>query len=120
MAALLDPANRRREGIKWGLVIYTTVMFAVVTGFTATNLDIQSISYIDNREYPGNDVLIPGPLGYEFLIYSKPLTIICNLMFLLNNWMADGLLVSPVLKSLAQVSNVSCPTSSTVVTSSMP
>ena len=59
------------------------------------NDDIQSISFIDNREFPGvGDTIPPGPLGYQLFIYSKPITIVPNLMFLLNNWLADGLLVS--------------------------
>ena len=101
MVALLNPAHRRGEGIKWGLVCYTAAMFSFVTVYTAMNDNIQSDSYIDNREFPGVDgVLPPGPLGYQALVYSKPLIIIPNLMFLLNNWMADGLLVSSLFDAL--------------------
>jgi len=65
-----------------------------VTVFTAMNLNIQSISYIDNREFPGVEgVLPPGPIGYQWSIYSNVLTVVPNLMFLLNNWLADGLLL---------------------------
>jgi len=75
-------------------VSYTAVMFVVVTIFTAINLHIQSISFIDNREFPGVDgVAPPGPLGYQLYIYSQPITIVPNSMFLLNNWLADGLLL---------------------------
>src|SRR6266478_4282438 len=31
MTALFNPANRKREGIKWGLVSYTAAMFSFVT-----------------------------------------------------------------------------------------
>jgi len=94
LAALFNPANRRGRSVKWGLVVYTVAMFSIVTVFTAMNDNIQSISYIDNREFPGDgDTIPPGPLGYQLFIYSKPLTIIPNLMFLLNNWLADGLLL---------------------------
>jgi len=100
MGALINPANRRRQGIKWGLVSYTAIMFSFVTIFTAMNLNIQSISYIDNREFPGvGDVLPPGPLGYQWFLYSDALTIVPNLMFLLNNWLADGLLVGSLFNS---------------------
>ena len=100
MAALLDPVNRRRDGNKWGLVAYTTVMFTFVTVFTGMNLNVQSISFIDNREFPGVEgVLPPGPLGYQFFIYSKALSVVPNLMFLLNNWLADGLLVGPLFNA---------------------
>jgi len=61
------------------------------------NLNVQSDSFIDNREFPGvPDVLPAGPIGYQYFIYSRPLTIIPNLMFLLNNWLADGLLVGSI------------------------
>ncbi|KAF9646468.1 hypothetical protein BDM02DRAFT_3012112 [Thelephora ganbajun] len=94
MSALFSSANRRRESVKWGLVGYTVVMFSFVTIFTAINLDVQSISYVDNREYPGvTNVLPPGPLGYQSFIYSQAISVVANLMFLLNNWLADGLLL---------------------------
>ena len=73
---------------------YTAISFSFVTIFTAANLNIQSISYIDNREFPGTDQQPPGPPGYQYLIYSAPLSIVGNLMFVLNNWLADGLLAS--------------------------
>ena len=95
MAALFNPDHRRGEGVKWGLVSYTAVMFSIVTILTAINLDFQSISYIDNREYPGiNGLIPPGPLGYQQLIVPEAISIIPNVMFALSNWLADGLLVS--------------------------
>ena len=99
MKVLLSSAYRTGRGPRWGLVAYTATSFSIVTIFTAINSDLQSISYIDNREYPGSDVLPPGPLGYQYLIYSAPISIAANMMFLLNNWLADGLLVSLRLDS---------------------
>ena len=107
MEAFLDPVNRRRQGIKWGLVAYTTAMFSFVTVYTAISLHIQSISYIDNRGFSGNeDVGAPGPLGYQTLVFSEPINIVPNTMFLLNNWLADGLLVSSGSNLVAHVFNV--------------
>ena len=64
MAALFSPVPRRGEYVKWGLVLYTTVMFLLVTVFTAPNLKILFISYIDNRRFPGvQGVLPPGVYG---------------------------------------------------------
>ena len=95
MATLFNPVYRKGEGIKWGLVSYTVAMFSVVTIGTAMGLDIQSISYIDNREFSGaKSVSDPGPYGYQLLIETEAVYIVPNLMFLLNNWLADGLLVS--------------------------
>ena len=105
MGALLDPLNRRREGIRWGLVVHTTAMFSFVTIATAMGLNLQSISRIDNREFPGADdgTLPPGPFGYKFLIYSKAISIIPNFTFQLNQWLVDGLLVSHAPKSVTHV-----------------
>lgn len=69
------------------------------------NLNLQSISYIDNRGFPGGGLLSPGPLGYQFLIYSKATSVVPNIMFLLNNWLADGLLASSVSNSVVQAFN---------------
>ena len=109
MGALLSPINRKRQGIKWGLVAHTTAMFSFVTINTAMSLDIQNISYVDKRDYPGSEALPPGPFGYQLIIYSKPISVIPTLMFFLNNWLADGLLVSFVPSLAAQVSDAGHP-----------
>ena len=94
MAALFDPIHRRGEGIKWGLVSYTVVMFSLATVQTALNLDIQSISYIDNRAFSGEGVIEPGPLGYQVTIITDALDIVPTAVLVLSNCLADGLLVS--------------------------
>ena len=95
IAALVSPLNRKGEKVKWGLVGYSTVMFALVTIFTAMNVRLQQLSYIDNREFPGiPNVLPPGPIGWSLSMYSKALVIVPNACFIIANWMADGLLVS--------------------------
>ena len=117
MEALLNPVNRRKEGVKWGLVAYTMTMFSFVTIYTATSLQIQSTSYVDNRAFSGDGGRgAPGPLGYQTFVFSKAINIVPNTMFLLNNWLADGLLVSSVSSSVARVSNVGGSFSSIVVT----
>jgi len=102
MAALLKPLNHRGEDVKWGLISYTIAMFAFVTVYTAMNLHILSISFIDNRGFPGagGDVH-PGPYGYFMSIYYKAISIVPNAAFCLNNWLADGLLVSPSFDAVA-------------------
>lgn len=93
MGALSNPASHMKRSVKWLLVAHTAAMFSFVTIFTALNLDLLSISYIDNRGFFGHDVLPPGPFGYQFLIYSKPITVTPYVMFFLNNLLADGLLL---------------------------
>jgi len=96
MIALFNPAYRRGEGVKWGLVLFTLVMFSLVTVHTAMDLDLLSVSFIDNRNFPGvQGLLYPGPAGYREVVYFKAINVIPNATFPLNNWLADGLLVSP-------------------------
>ena len=95
MAALFNPIHRRGEPIKWGLVSYTMIMFSVVTVGTTMQSAVQSISYIDNREFAGAEgIFVPGPIGYQWFIDNKAVSFTQNVMFSLNNWLADGLLVS--------------------------
>ena len=101
ITALFDRFHRRGEPIKWGLVSYTVVMFSVATVCAGTNLHNESVSYIDNREFPGiGGVLPPGPLGYQKFVDPKAIVVVPNLMFFLNNWLADGLLVSSLFNSV--------------------
>jgi hypothetical protein len=82
-------------------VAYVVAMFSIVTVYTAINLDIQSAGYVDNREFPGEDGLLsPGPLGYQDFVYSQAINVAPAVMFLLNTWLADGLLVSSLLSSV--------------------
>ena len=95
MGALLNPANRRIRAVKWGLVVHTGVMFVLVTLCCALAIDYQRVSYIDNRGFPGVDGVLPsGPLGYEPLTYADAINFAPGLLFLLNQWLADGFLVS--------------------------
>ena len=93
MGALFDPVNRARGGIRPLLVAHTVVMFLFGTIYTAANLSILSVSYVNNRGFPGIDELPTGPLGYQYFAYTKATGVISTSMFLLNNWLADGLLV---------------------------
>ena len=98
MAGLFNPANHRRERVKWGLVCYTGLVFAVATVITGTGLNLGSISFVDNRDYPGSgDEIAPGPIGYQISIYQTALSLVPSLMFFLNYWLADGLLVGSLL-----------------------
>jgi len=90
--ALANPAHRKEEGIKWWLVFYTMAMFSFVTVYTATNLHILSMTFIDHRG--SCDPNAAGPIGYQHHAPYTHLGLLSNIMFDLNNWLADGLLVS--------------------------
>ena len=107
IAALFDPIHRRGEPVRWGFVSYTVVIFSFVTVQTAVNLDIISNSFIDNREFSDSEgVLPPGPIGYEFFISPEAISIVTIIIFTLNNWLADGLLVSSLLDAAPTHPNV--------------
>lgn len=91
---LLKPLNRVRRGAKWGLIAYTIVIFSLATIGTAMNLDVQSLSYIDNRFFPGTDSSLPsGPLAYQASIDSSILDIVPRITFLVNNLLSAGFLL---------------------------
>ena len=97
MTALLGPVYRKGEGIKWGLVSYTVIMFSLATLLTGMDINILSIAHIDNRNFPGvKGKYPPGPYGYFMSIYYKPINLIPTTAFVLVNWLADGLLVSSI------------------------
>ena len=124
MTALLSPVCRKGESIKWGLVTYTALMFSIATVYTAMNFNIQSTSFLDNREFsvalPNGRRLLVGPILYQTTIRRTALGgLVPNIMFSLNNWLADGLLVSfSVFTSRPHSSGclTSAPPSSIVVT----
>lgn len=115
MSALLDPVNRTRGSIKWLLIVHTVAIFLFVTVFTVINLNVLSVSYVDNRETHGGPEP-PGPLGYQYSTYSTISGVVSTIMFLLNNLLADGLLVCFVINSAGRVSDVVCSSSSIVAT----
>lgn len=94
-ALLKGPPPGRKRGRNWGLLAYTTFLFALGTIYTICNLRVRVLSYIDNREFPGKThSLPPGPVGYTLFSQSKPTSMLSNTSFTVANWMADGLLVS--------------------------
>ena len=92
--ALINPINRPKGGIRWGLMVHTFTMFSFVTVYTGTTLHILSTCYINDREFLGDTESPPGPLGYQVLLYTQAIGIVPSVFFLVNQWMADGLLVS--------------------------
>jgi hypothetical protein len=102
MSALFKPANQARRGVKWGLAVHSTAMFVFVTILTAANLYSQSISSIDNREFPGSDDgSPPGPFGYQFYTSYYLINLRPGIAFVINGALADGLLASFAFDAIA-------------------
>ena len=102
MSPLLSPDGHKRNAMTWGLVGHTTAMFLFATAYTATNLGMLSISFVDNREFSAVDGVPPGPVGYQLFITPGALNIVASLMIFLNNCLADGLLVNLALSHVSR------------------
>lgn len=98
MSALLNSVNRPRGSIKWGLAAHTVVMFSLVTIGTGIDAHILRNSFIDDRAFPGADAIPPGPLGYQVTLFDKAINVASGCIFILNSWLADGLLASSGVK----------------------
>ena len=101
MGALLSPTNREHKagGIRWGLVALTTVMFWSSSTALVLNLDVLFLDYLG---WKGILPVLPGPLGTLFspTVYG----IVLMSMISLDQWLADGLLVSCVSKPVVRAS----------------
>ena len=60
------------------------------------DLNSLSVSYVEDREFPGDDESPPGPAGYQYFTYTSATSGFSRVMFPLNQWLADGILVCSV------------------------
>ena len=100
MTALLGPTNRMKEGKRWGIVAHTVALFSVLMVSFATGLVSFLVIYMNAREFPGTDDWPMEPLGYlldlpKFVAVAS----ISSSVIQVNQWLIDGLLVSPMLNS---------------------
>ena len=93
MTAPFNPVYRKEQPIKpWWLVCYTIVIFSLATVLMGVNIDLLSIAYTDNREFPGFDGnLPPGPYGYQLFITPGALNVATNVMFVLSQFLRSSL-----------------------------
>ena len=103
IVALLYPIDRAIRGVRWWLVAHATAMFILLTFATAIQLHALSIDFIDNRNFADDGELPPGPLGYNFVIAYGVISTVYNVVFPLNQMLADGFLVGSVSNSVRLV-----------------
>lgn len=92
IGTLIDPGNAMRKSVKWGLLAHTMALFLFFTTKLMMNLYVEFAEYNDYRDFPGTDELPPGPIGYQ-LAHFNGITTSAPVMFALNQWLADGLLL---------------------------
>ncbi|KAK1222835.1 hypothetical protein PQX77_014257 [Marasmius sp. AFHP31] len=85
MVALLRPRNGRKPN--YSLALYTLVLFGLGTTFTAINGRLLQLAFVDNRAIEG------GPEAWQLLNYSTARPLTANTVFIIANWLADGLLL---------------------------
>lgn len=95
--ALLNPANHTWRGIEWALAAHTVAIFPMFRIFYGIKLNAESISYINNRAFPGGAEIYPGPTGYQGILNAKATAPVYEAIFPLSQWLADGLSVGPIL-----------------------
>ncbi|KAG6848397.1 hypothetical protein H0H93_000549 [Arthromyces matolae] len=76
------------------LIVYIWVLFLCSTVFIAANSNMARLAFIDNRNFPG------GPSAYEQVMFSIPVDNMGNVVFVIANWLADGLMVSAPSSSI--------------------
>ncbi|KAL0059241.1 hypothetical protein AAF712_014019 [Marasmius tenuissimus] len=84
-AAVLSSSNKN---MRIPMLIYVAFMFALGTIFTALNLNGLQDRYIQFRNFPEG-----GPLGYGLSQFSSWRSILANTVYIVSNWLADGLLI---------------------------
>ena len=95
----------------------TVALMSVATMSFVMGLWIFPVAFINNREFPGGGLLSPGPVEYMWLLKWTTMATISDAGYQVNQWLVDGLLVSPMLDSATQVLNLSCFYSCLVATS---
>ena len=101
MGVLLSPENPIKKGVKLALVLHTVLLFSFLTIPVGIQLNVASTVYVDDREFPGDDGYPPGPFGCLFFLNLEATTVVFSLMFPLNQWLADGLLVGSISSPIA-------------------
>lgn len=78
---------KRSDYKKIGWLVYITAMFFLGSIFMGACAQMTQLSFVDYRNIPG------GPSEYENVEFSIPADEAGNVVFVLTNWLADGLMV---------------------------
>ena len=86
---------RRRRGIRGStlFLVYTTLILILNTLNLAGDTAFAQLAFITNRNYPG------GPAQYENDFYFVTVNTMCNVAYMLANWLGDALMVCYYLSS---------------------
>lgn len=68
------------------LMIYISLLFIMGNIGNGTNIKVGELTFVDNRSFPG------GPSTF-FATGRGPVGLACNVIYIINSWFQDGLLV---------------------------
>lgn len=67
-------------------MLYVSLLFIMGNVGNGTNIKVGELTFVDNRNFPG------GPNEY-FATGGGPVGLTCNVVYIINTWFQDGLLV---------------------------
>ncbi|KAJ3574053.1 hypothetical protein NP233_g2024 [Leucocoprinus birnbaumii] len=68
------------------LMLYVSLLFVMGNIGNGTNIKVGELTFVDNRNFPG------GPNAY-FGTGAGPVGLTCNVVYIINTWFQDGLLL---------------------------
>ena len=82
-------------------MVHTVTIFSFLTVPLGLDLNWLSFAYINSREFPGHNEYPPGPIGYYEVLSASAAGATFSIMFPLNQWLTDGLLVGQIPNPVA-------------------
>ncbi|KXN91605.1 hypothetical protein AN958_12723 [Leucoagaricus sp. SymC.cos] len=78
--------QKKKNMADWFLMVYVSLLFVMGNIGNGTNIKVGELTFVDNRNYPG------GPNAY-FATGAGPVGLTCNVIYIINTWFQDGLLL---------------------------
>lgn len=97
LGATFSSTNRARVGTNWDLLSYCIAMFSFVTMYIAMDLNLHPFFTLTPENSLETTKHPRAAFGYQWPIHSSELFIVPDFVFMLDNWLVDGPLVSSFL-----------------------
>ncbi|KAF9447766.1 hypothetical protein P691DRAFT_730862 [Macrolepiota fuliginosa MF-IS2] len=78
--------QKKKSGGDYLLMVYVSLLFIMGNIGNGTNIKVGELTFVDDRNFPG------GP-GLFFATGAGPVGLTCNVIYIINTWFQDGLLL---------------------------
>lgn len=85
--------RKKKSRSEYLLMIYVVLLFIMGNIGNGTNIKVGELTFVDNRNFPG------GPNEY-FSQGGGTVGLTCNVIYIINTWFQDGLLVKNLFVTL--------------------